>query len=145
MNRSFSHERSTVDLQWNDSKFVLKWSRVLTHKYVVHWSIWTVQIKEYCIHFIVAKFDQILCSFTYPSSWRNIETSKGYKHFTLDRSSDIIKLQNFYVGYVQYFPLIISKQIWNHFIADRPSIAHVKMNGPQILAHVEGANNDEIL
>ena len=131
------HEQATWTL--------VVWVNEDPHKYFVCWSICTVQIKEHHIHFIVAKFDQVLSSFTYPSSWRNIETLKGYKHFTLDRSSDVIKLQNFYVGYVQCFPLIISKQIWNHFVANRPSIARVKMNGPQILAHVEGTNNDEIL
>ena len=57
--------------------------------HVARWSIGTVEIKEHCIYILAENFDEILFLFTYPSSRRNIETSKGYQYFTLDRSSDI--------------------------------------------------------
>ena len=63
----------------------------------------------------------------------------------LDQNSDIIKLQNFYVGYVQFFPLIILKQIWNNLITDQPLIFHVKMNGSYIFVKYEGENNGKSL
>jgi hypothetical protein len=100
-------------------------------KHVVRWSIGTVKMKEHCMDIPPVNFDEVLFLLTYPSSRRKLKISNGYEHFTLDRSSYIVKLQNFYIGYVQYSPLIILKQTWSHFIADRPLIAHVEMNGSQ--------------
>ena len=121
------------------------WVNEGARKHVVRWSIGTVEVKEHCIYIPAANFDENLFYFTYPSSRRNIETSNGYEHFTLDRDSDIIKLHNFYVGYVQFFSLIILKQIWNNLITDQPLISHVKMNGRYIFVKYGGANNDKSL
>ena len=52
----------------------------------------------------------------------------------LDQSSYIIKLSNFYVGYVQYCTLIILDQIWNNFVTDWPLNSRSKTNGPKINA-----------
>ena len=60
-------------------------------------------------------FNESLIKFCFhlphPSSLSKIEASYGHKHFVLDQSSYIIKLSNFYVGYVQYCTLIILDQI----------------------------------
>ena len=57
----------------------------------------------------------------------------------------MIKLTMFCIGYVQCYVLIISKSISSHFIEDRPSKIHIKMNGHKIFYTLEGAKNDESL
>ena len=81
----------------------------------------------------------------YPSGCRNIEASKGYKHFTLDRTLDITKLEKFCVVYVHSFLLIIFKQTYIHFIANRSLIDYVKMNGMKLLAQFQETNNNKII
>jgi hypothetical protein len=109
--------------------------------YGVRWFIRTVKFEEFRIIITILKFEQILRLLTHPSRSRNIHTSYGHKLFALDQCLRIWKMHFFLFGYVQCLPLIILKLIWDNFIADRPSIVHVKMNGPQLFAQFCKANN----
>lgn len=109
----------------------------------MRWLIGTVETEEHYVYCHAGKFHQVKLTQTPPSIWPNIEASNGYKHFVLDRKKDIPFFTKFCIVYVNSYALIISKLISGHFIEDRPSKIHFKMNGHKIIYNKLGAKNDE--